>query len=76
MSRNYQLLERMSSLPDDILVGVEEVAEITGFAQITIQQRRIKGFPLPINNVRILKWRLGNIREWIRSSGQSSSAKK
>lgn len=66
MSRNYLLLERLSNLPDDILVGVDEVAEITGFAAITVQQRRIKGFPAPIPNVRRLKWQLGKIRQWVR----------
>lgn len=75
MSRNYQLLERMSNLSDDILVGVDEVAELTGFARVTIQQRRIKGFPLPLVNVRRLRWRLGDIRAWGRVSSQKSSGK-
>lgn len=66
MMRDYKLLERLTPLPDDILVGIEEVAALTGFAHITIQQRRIKEFPSPLAGVRRLKWRLGDVRAWIR----------
>lgn len=66
MSRNYQLLERLSSVSDDVLVGCEEVAELTGFAKVTIQQRRVKGFPRPLSSIHKLRWRLGDIRRWIR----------
>lgn len=64
MERNYQLAERLERLGNDVLVGVEEVAALTGFAPITIQQRRIKGFPLPILGPRKLMWKLGVIRAW------------
>lgn len=64
MKRNYQLAEQLERLGDDVLVGVKEVAAITGFSQITIQQRRLKGFPAPISGPRILKWKLGVIRAW------------
>lgn len=70
MTRNYTLIERLASLPDDILIGVDEVASLTGFAEITVQQRRIKGFPNPLTGVRRLKWRLGDIRAWIRTRTQ------
>lgn len=72
MIRNYTLLERLSALSDDILVSVEEVAEITGFARVTVQQRRIKGFPLPLADIHRLKWRLGDIRAWIRARNQTT----
>lgn len=74
MIRDYQLIERLSSLSDDILVGIEEVAAITGFAQITVQQRKIKGFPIPLEGVRRLKWRLGDIRAWIRTRTEQPQA--
>jgi len=64
MERNYQLAERVSKLGDDAYVGVDEVAAMTGFACLTIQQRRIKGFPAPIPGPRKLRWRLGEIRNW------------
>lgn len=64
MERDYQLVERLNKLGDDTLVGVMEVAALTGFAAVTIQQRRIKGFPTPIPGPRLLRWRLGEIRNW------------
>lgn len=67
MGRDYELLERLEKLGDDVLVGVEEVAAITNFAPVTIQQRRIKGFPLPLPGPRRLRWRLGDIRAWGRA---------
>lgn len=67
MSRNYTLIERLLSQNDDILLGVEEVAELTGFARCTVQQKKIKGFPTPLAGIRRLKWRLGDVRAWIRS---------
>ena len=70
MIRDYSLIERLAALPDDVLVGVGEVASLTGFAEITVQQRRIKGFPNPLTGVRRLKWRLGDIRAWIRTRTQ------
>ena len=71
MVRNYTLIERLASLPDDVLIGVDEVASLTGFAEVTVQQRRIKGFPSPLSGVRRLKWRLGDIRAWIRIRTQT-----
>ncbi len=64
MERDYSLAERLSKLGDDVFVGVTEVAALTGFAPVTIQQRRIKGFPAPIPGTRKLRWRLGQIRAW------------
>jgi len=64
MQRDYQLAEKLSKLGDDVYVGVVEVAALTGFAPITIQQRKIKNFPAPIPGTRILRWRLGQIRSW------------
>ena len=73
MTRNYTLLERLTPLPDDVLVGIAEVAALTDFAPITVQQRRIKDFPAPLSGVRRLKWRLGDVRAWIRSRTQQTA---
>lgn len=64
MQRNYELAEKVSRLGDDAYVGVNEVAAFTNFAPISIQQRKIKGFPAPISGSRKLRWRLGDIRAW------------
>lgn len=70
MKRDYQLLEQLEKLGDDVLVGVIEVAAITDFAAVTIQQRRIKGFPAPLPGPRSLRWRLGDIRSWGRAPNE------
>lgn len=64
MARNWNLLEQLSKLEDDVLIGVEEAAALTGFAETTIQQRRIKDFPAPMPGLRRLRWQLGQIRAW------------
>jgi len=75
MGRNYTLLERLTPLPDDVLIGIDEVAALTDFAKVTVQQRRIRGFPTPIDGVRRLKWRLGDVRSWIRVRTQQRIVK-
>lgn len=64
--RDYELVERVSRLPDECLVGVKEVAALTGFAAISIQQRRIAGFPKPLPSLHRLRWRLGELRRWMK----------
>jgi len=71
MERDYQLVERLGRLGDDTLVGVSEVAALTGFAAVTVQQRRIKGFPTPVPGPRLLRWRLGDIRSWGRKPDEA-----
>ena len=68
MERDYKLLEQLTRLGDDVLINVEEVATLTGFAEITIQQRTIKGFPRPVPGPRRLRWRLGDVRVWGRGA--------
>lgn len=65
--RDYALVERLSKLGDDVLVGVDEVAAMTGLAAITIKQRRNVSIPRPVPGVRRLRWRLGDIRTWMRA---------
>jgi len=74
MERDYQLIECLSKLGDDVMVGVQEVAALCDLAPITIQQRRTKGLPAPIPGPRRLRWRLGDIRTWIRGRAQQASA--
>jgi hypothetical protein len=69
--RDYALASRVSRLEDDVLIGVVEVAAFTGFAEITIRQKRIKGFPAPLAGLNRLRWRVGDIKVWLRSGQQT-----
>lgn len=68
VDRNYDLLSRLGSLPDELWIGPHEVAELTGLAVATIQQRRVVGLPSPITGLRLLRWRLGDIKRWLGTS--------
>lgn len=68
MNRDYDLIARLASLPDELWIGPHEVAELTGLAVATIQQRRVVGLPSPVGGVRLLRWRLGDIRRWLDAS--------
>lgn len=63
MTRDWALIAKLSKLPDDTLVGVEEVAALTGFSPTTIRSKRLQGLT-PIKCSRYLRWRLGQIRNW------------
>jgi hypothetical protein len=71
MDRDYQLVERLSKLGDDVMIGVSEVAALTGLAHITVQQRRTKMLPPPIYGSKPLRWRLGDLRAKMRGDEQS-----
>ncbi len=66
MDRDYQLVERLSKLGDDVMVGVNEVAALCGLSPVTVQQRRTKMLPPPIDGSKPLKWRLGDLRDRMR----------
>jgi predicted DNA-binding transcriptional regulator AlpA len=68
MDRNLNFLLALPKLSDEILIDVNEVASITGFSKYTIRHRRIKDFPNPLSGSHRLRWQLGHIRQWIRSS--------
>lgn len=74
MDRDYQLVERLSKLGDDVMVGVREVAALTNLAFITVQQRRTKLLPPPICGSKPLRWRLGDIRAKMRGDEPSRSS--
>lgn len=65
--RDYAAISAIGEMADDVAIGPDEVAAITGLSIRTVKQRRISNFPRPIPGVRRLRWRLGAIREWLRS---------
>lgn len=73
--RDLELLEKICRLPDDVLVGINEVALLTDLSPVTVQQRKLRGFPSPIPHIRKLRWRLGDVRTWIRTKSAFSTVR-
>lgn len=71
--RDYALAERISKLGDDVLVGIHEAAAVSGLSPLSLQQRRVKTFPRPLEGLRRLRWRLGDIRAWMRAANPQES---
>jgi len=65
--RDYELAAKLSRAGDDVLVGPVEVAALSGLSATTIGKRKVLSMPAPIPGVRRLRWRLGDIRKWMRS---------
>lgn len=73
MSVDYETIQKIQKLGDDVLIGVVEVAALTGFSILTVRQRKLPGLnPLP--GLSRLRWRLGDLRQWMRSGPQSKAA--
>ena len=66
MVAKFELLTLLGHLPDDCLVGVTEVSALTGFAESTVRQRKLTGFPPTAGGTRRLRWNLGDVRAWTR----------
>lgn len=71
MKRDMDLAAKVSRLSDDAWIGSLEMAALTGFSLHTIRQRKI---PLPPTDPRFtaMRWRLGDVREWMRG-GRSAA---
>ncbi len=69
-TQELELAALVGGLADDTLIDVIELAAITGFTDNSIRQRKVRGLPDPDMRVGRLRWRLGNIRQWIRGATQ------
>lgn len=67
--RDYATAALLSQCQDDILVSPAEISALTGIAKTTVEQRRLRGLPPPISGFRLLRWRLGDIRAWMKQNG-------
>ncbi len=67
--RDYATAALLSQCSDDVLVSPAEISALTGIAKATVEQRRLRGLPAPIPDIRLLRWRLGDIRAWMNRSG-------
>lgn len=76
--RDMKLAAEISQLGDDAWIGSRELSALTGFSLTSIQQKRVE-LPPADPRFRTLKWRMGDVRAWMRldrvSSMDSSSGK-
>lgn len=72
MSVDYETIQKIQKLGDDVLIGVAEVAALTGFSILTVRQRKLPGLE-PVTGLSRLRWRLGDLRQWMRSGPQSGA---
>ncbi|MCO3381266.1 hypothetical protein FA193_26535 [Pseudomonas aeruginosa] len=71
MSVDYETVQKIQKLGDDVLVGVAEVAALTGFSVLTVRQRKLPGLE-PVHGLSRLRWRLGDLRSWMRTGDKSN----
>jgi hypothetical protein len=64
MPVDYETIEKIQKLGDDVLIGVSEVAALTGFSVLTVRQRKLPGLE-PVPGLSRLRWRLGDLRAWV-----------
>lgn len=73
MSVDYETIQKIQKLGDDVLIGVAEVAALTGFSILTVRQRKLPGLD-PVPGLSRLRWRLGDLRQWMRCGPLSKTA--
>ncbi len=72
-SRDFDLAEKVSRLPDSALVGAFEIAALSGVAATSIQkpaQRKSIGLPEPRIVGRMNKWSLAAVRGWLQQGSE------
>lgn len=74
--KDYPALLALQQLHDDSLVGSEEVALLLGLSAVTVRQRKVPGLPMPALRMHRLRWRLGDVRRWIREGCNVTSISK
>ena len=75
-TRNFDLAERVASLPDAALVGAYEISALCGIAATSIMkpaQRLSIGLPEPRVVGRMNKWTMQTVRSWLQLGQQQSS---
>lgn len=72
MSIDYETIQKIQKLADDVLIGVAEVAALTGFSALTVRQRKLPGLE-PVPGLSRLRWRLGDLRQWMRTGAVTSA---
>ncbi|TWC44300.1 hypothetical protein FBY04_14820 [Pseudomonas sp. SJZ080] len=47
MTVDYETIQKIQKLGDDVLIGVVEVAALTGFSVLTVRQRKLPRLESP-----------------------------
>ena len=63
--RDYAKAAVLLQCPDEFHLTVEDVVLLTGYSAETVRQRRLKNFPRPLGQGRLLRWRLGDVKAWL-----------
>lgn len=71
MPVDYETFQKLQKLGDDVLIGVSEVAALTGFSVLTVRQRKLPGLE-PVPGLSRLRWGLGDLRAWMRTGNTES----
>lgn len=66
LAERIRLVTELIALPDDVLVGAEAVGLIMDLSPLTVRQRRNATIPRPLAGLRVLRWRLGDVRQKLR----------
>ncbi len=68
----HRLVQQLSSYGDDTFINVIEVAALTCFSPNSIRQRKIRCLPPSDPRMKHLRWRLGDIRQFINAGAGGS----
>ena len=68
----HRLVQQLSMYGDDTFINVIEVAALTCYSPHSIRQKKIRCLPPSDPRMKHLRWRLGDIRQFINASTGSS----
>ena len=66
LTERLRLVTELVALPDDVLISAEAVGLIMDLSPLTVRQRRNPTIPRPLAGLRVLRWRLGDVRQKLR----------
>lgn len=64
-----RVLRALRDVPPEALISPAELAALTAFAEPTIQHARTRNpklIPPPLSEFSVLRWRLGDVLQWLR----------
>lgn len=64
-----RVLCNLRNIPPETLISTSELAALTAFAEETIRHARTRNprlIPPPLKNFSVLRWRIGDVLQWLR----------